>query len=108
MKQLLSPAGVLVSFLVTAGSLLAHPARSFPLRRRRDATVIVKSPITAIRWSFTASLLAALAAAVAYVPAVRAQPALQGTWQTLSTQMPINPVHAALTNDGRVLIVSGS
>jgi len=108
MKQLLSPAGVLVSFLVTAGSLLAHPARSFPLRRGRDATVIVKSPITAIRWSFTASLLAALAAAVAYVPAVRAQPALQGTWQTLSTQMPINPVHAALTNDGRVLIVSGS
>ena len=72
-----------------------------------DATLMVKSRIGSIRWSVTASI-AAVAAAVAYVPAVRAQPGLQGSWQTLSTQMPINPIHAALMNNGLVLIVSGS
>lgn len=31
-----------------------------------------------------------------------------GQWQTLPNLMPINPVHAALLNDGTVLVVSGS
>ena len=31
-----------------------------------------------------------------------------GQWQTITTQMPINPVHIALMHNGRVLIVSGS
>jgi hypothetical protein len=31
-----------------------------------------------------------------------------GQWQTLPTQMPINPVHVALMHNGKVLIVSGS
>ena len=37
-----------------------------------------------------------------------AQADLQGLWSTLTTPMPINPVHAALLNNGKVLIVSGS
>src|SRR5437016_3762786 len=32
----------------------------------------------------------------------------QGQWQTLPYTMPINPVHAALLNNGKVVIVSGS
>ena len=32
----------------------------------------------------------------------------QGQWQTLAPQMPINPVHAVLLHNGKVLIVSGS
>src|SRR5213593_4673018 len=32
----------------------------------------------------------------------------QGQWQTLPNLMPINPVHAALLNNGKVLVVSGS
>ena len=36
------------------------------------------------------------------------QPAVQGQWATLTVQMPINPVHMALMNNGKVLIVSGS
>jgi len=36
------------------------------------------------------------------------QVATQGQWQTLTTQMPINPVHVALMNNGQVLVVSGS
>lgn len=32
----------------------------------------------------------------------------QGQWQTLANTMPINPVHVALLNNGKVLIVSGS
>jgi len=37
-----------------------------------------------------------------------AQANLQGQWTTLSTTMPINPVHATVLHTGKVLIVSGS
>jgi len=33
---------------------------------------------------------------------------VQGQWQTLPNLMPINPVHAALLHNGKVLVVSGS
>jgi len=38
-------------------------------------------------------------------PRAAAQSGVQGQWQTLSNQMPINPVHAALLHNGKVLIV---
>jgi PKD repeat protein len=41
-------------------------------------------------------------------PRLRAQSAVTGEWKTLGRLMPINPVHAALMNNGKVLIVSGS
>ena len=41
-------------------------------------------------------------------PSAMAQPAAQGQWSTLPYLMPINPVHMALMNNGKVLIVSGS
>jgi hypothetical protein len=41
-------------------------------------------------------------------PAVLAQPGVTGQWQTLPYLMPINPVHLALTRDGKVLVVAGS
>ena len=34
--------------------------------------------------------------------------AAQGQWTTLPYVMPINPIHMALMNNGRVLIVAGS
>src|SRR6266567_3799405 len=37
-----------------------------------------------------------------------AQANVQGQWQTLPNLMPINPVHAALLKNGKVLVVSGS
>src|SRR3989441_4759452 len=37
-----------------------------------------------------------------------AQAGLQGQWTTLSYLMPINPIHLALLNNGKVLVVSGS
>jgi hypothetical protein len=40
--------------------------------------------------------------------AAMAQVASQGQWTTLPSLMPINPVHMALLNNGKVLIVSGS
>lgn len=42
------------------------------------------------------------------VPSASAQASVQGQWQTLPNLMPINPVHAALLHNGKVLIVSGS
>jgi hypothetical protein len=41
-------------------------------------------------------------------PRAAAQSGVQGQWQTLPNPMPINPVHAALLHNGKVLIVSGS
>ena len=37
-----------------------------------------------------------------------AQASVHGQWQTLPNLMPINPVHAALLHNGKVLVVSGS
>ena len=39
---------------------------------------------------------------------VHGQAGLTGQWQTVPATMPINPVHASLTHDGKILIVSGS
>jgi len=41
-------------------------------------------------------------------PSANAQASVQGQWSTLPDPMPINPVHMALMNNGKVLIVSGS
>lgn len=39
---------------------------------------------------------------------VLAQAGTQGQWRTVTNQLPINPVHAALLRNGKVLIVAGS
>lgn len=41
-------------------------------------------------------------------PVALAQANVQGQWATLSNTMPINPVHVALLNNGRLLVVAGS
>jgi hypothetical protein len=53
-----------------------------------------------------ASLL--LVAGLVCSPGARAQANVQGTWQTVPALMPINPVHTALLNNGKILVVSGS
>ena len=54
-------------------------------------------------------LATALAVAfLVYAPSAYSQASVQGQWQTLPKLMPINPVHAALLHNGKVLIVSGS
>jgi hypothetical protein len=57
-------------------------------------------------FALVAGLLAMLA--LSQVPTAMAQASGQGQWQTLANTMPINPVHAALLHNGKVLIVSGS
>ena len=52
-------------------------------------------------------VLCALALAIVSARGVLAQASVQGQWQTLPYPMPINPVHLAVTSDGKVLIVSG-
>src|SRR5206468_12346108 len=42
------------------------------------------------------------------VAASSGQANVQGRWSTLTTPMPINPVHVILLYNGKVLIVSGS
>ena len=59
-------------------------------------------------WSLRAAAgVVGVALALSNTPPLRAQ-AGAGRWTTLSYTMPINPVHTALMNNGKVLIVSGS
>jgi hypothetical protein len=66
------------------------------------------------RSSLRTALQAALAvlivstALAGIAPGARAQASAIGSWQTLTTTMPINPVHVALMHTGKVLVVSGS
>ena len=59
-------------------------------------------------WPLAAAILLGLALAGSSTRAVIAQANLKGQWQTLTPLMPINPVHLAVMNNGRVLIVAGS
>lgn len=64
---------------------------------------------TVRRWPLTGSLLLALGLAALCAQALHAQAGVQGQWRTLLPPlMPINPVHLALLNNGKVLIVAGS
>ena len=53
-------------------------------------------------------MMAALTLMAVHAPGVRGQANVQGTWQTVPTLMPINPVHTALMYNGKILVVSGS
>ena len=54
------------------------------------------------------AIVVAAGLAVFGVQGLLAQASVQGQWRTLPLLMPINPVHIAVTYDGKVLIVSGS
>ncbi len=58
--------------------------------------------------SLVALLLLALSLGTSTTAPVLAQAGTQGSWRTLSNQVPINPVHAALLRNGQVLMVAGS
>src|SRR6202158_1337484 len=60
----------------------------------------------ATRVGKTALLLSLVLAGV--VPVAWGQADVQGQWSTLSYTMPLNPIHVALLNNGKVLVVSGS
>jgi hypothetical protein len=75
-------------------------------------TISISGVSALLRLSWQAKPLAVMALAgilsLAYVPGAGAQASVQGQWQTLPNLMPINPVHAALLQNGKVLVVSGS
>ncbi|HXT24407.1 MAG TPA: hypothetical protein VN749_06205, partial [Candidatus Eisenbacteria bacterium] len=66
----------------------------------------IRASLHSLRCAF--AFVATLAAlSLIRIPSAAAQ-ALQGQWRTLPNPMPINPVHAALLHNGKVLIVAGS
>jgi len=60
------------------------------------------------KWFAAGVILFAAAVFAATTPVLWAQANLQGRWTTLPYLMPINPIHLALLNTGKVLIVAGS
>src|SRR6266516_2935825 len=62
----------------------------------------------ATKWFAAGVILFAAAVLAATTPVLWAQANLQGRWTTLPYLMPINPIHLALLNTGKVLIVAGS
>ena len=60
------------------------------------------------RWLSAGALVVAVGFVTLPLETVRAQAGATGEWTTLPNLMPINPVHIALLNTGKVLIVSGS
>src|SRR2546427_3999150 len=60
------------------------------------------------RWLIAGAILVAVGLAGFGVQDLLAQASVQGQWRTLSLLMPINPVHLAVTHNGKVLIVAGS
>jgi hypothetical protein len=69
------------------------------------------APPCLVSSGMTRYFLPVLAAAICFgsLPApARAQANVRGQWQTLPNLMPINPVHAAVLSNGKVLVVSGS
>src|SRR5262245_59721972 len=56
----------------------------------------------------TGAIGLAMASIAGGAPRLLAQASVQGQWRTVPTTMPINPVHIALLNNGKVLIVAGS
>jgi hypothetical protein len=75
----------------------------------RDEIAILNLKPVRTRLSPSAKLLLACGLlSVCLCPSAMGQAATQGQWATLRYSMPINPVHMALMNNGKVLIVSGS
>jgi hypothetical protein len=67
-------------------------------------------PSVVSHWTHVRFLYATLGLFVFFANAnlLQGQASVQGQWETLPNLMPINPVHAAMLHNGKVLIVSGS
>ena len=74
-------------------------------RRHSSMRLVVTHKIFAACWP-TVFLLQLLTGTL--VPRAMAQANVQGQWSTLSNLAPINPIHAALLPNGKVLIIAGS
>jgi len=81
---------------------------SAPLRR--EIEIVNKSWAAKILSSSGTQIwvVAAIALLVTCAPMAHGQANVQGTWHTVSTLMPINPIHTALMSNGKILVVSGS
>jgi len=82
----------------------------FHIGLRRETGIVSKSRTARLLSSpgRQISVIAAVAFLTAYAPIARGQANIQGSWQTLSTQMNINPIHTALMSNGKILVVAGS
>ncbi len=74
-----------------------------------DTAAQVLNSFRTSRYSLTTLLTTfVIVLLVLHAPSAQAQANVTGTWQTLPTTMPINPIHTALMPNGKILVVAGS
>ncbi|MEP6601306.1 MAG: galactose oxidase-like domain-containing protein, partial [Nitrospirota bacterium] len=78
------------------------------LRSKPASPALIKSPARLWRPLCLTFVLAAVVLLALHAPVAFGQSNVTGTWQTVPTSMPINPVHTALMPNGKILVVSGS
>jgi len=77
--------------------------------RNKTASDVLIEPLgRPLRLRSLAFVIAVAALLALHSPAAFGQANVTGTWQTVPTLMPINPVHTALMPNGKILVVSGS
>ncbi|MDP9147587.1 MAG: hypothetical protein M3N22_07990, partial [Acidobacteriota bacterium] len=69
---------------------------------------VIKPPWPKCERRTSLFLIAAFAAVLINAPRVAGQANVHGTWHTVSNLVTINPIHAALMPNGKILVVSGS
>src|SRR6202166_2857653 len=89
--------------------LMYYPGRKATTQPGMPATPCGPEMRNKPRCGLTSLLAAALALIAPFcAPAAQGQANVQGKWQTVPVQMPINPIHTALLSNGKILVVSGS
>ena len=77
-----------------------------PRKRHFRAACRVNIPIGVSRADFRAALAVAVLVVAITLPApAAAQPNVTGQWSTLPYLSPVSPIHVALLNTGRVLLI---
>jgi hypothetical protein len=85
-------------------AVLASLEAAMTLGNRKERRKAILAPVSKL----FGMLIVVMGLAGMWAQPAVAQANVTGTWATLPTQMPINPVHVFMMHNGQVLIVSGS
>src|SRR5438477_6738529 len=82
------------------------PAHCAPYIVHKNRVLTVR--YRTVLWPTIRNLLQLFVMMGAVVPTLWGQADVQGQWSTASYQVSINPIHSALLNNGKILVIAGS